>query len=352
VTCPLRLAPASLAALLWVATAASAHTTSTGLATVTVAGASVTYRLTLVLAELPEDPARLLAAAAEGDPTSAERVADLLRGKIAVRTGAAACRPGRIVIQGSRLGDSRAVLELGLTCPSAPDRLALRDDLFDLLGEHHRSIVRVEGPTGAREVALLPKAREATVDLGAGAPAAPASFIHLGVEHILTGYDHLLFLLALLARGGGLWSLFKIVTAFTVAHSVTLALAVLGLVSIPARVVEPAIAASIVWVALENVLVRDAPSQRWLVSFCFGLIHGLGFASALGPLALPAWNLTLALLGFNLGVEAGQALVVMAVLPLLLWAQRHPWEPRVAQATSLVLAGLGLIWVLQRLFFA
>jgi len=98
-------------------------------------------------------------------------------------------------------------------------------------------------------------------------------------------------------------------------HSITLALAVLGVVTIPGRVIEPAIAASIVWVALENLLRRDAPSQRWLVSFVFGLVHGFGFASAIEPLALPPARLALALLGFNLGVEAGQALVVVLLLP-------------------------------------
>ena len=106
-------------------------------------------------------------------------------------------------------------------------------------------------------------------------------------EHILTGYDHLLFLLALLLRGGRLLSLLKIITAFTVAHSITLALAVLGVVTIPGRVIEPAIAASIVWVALENLLRRDAPSQRWLVSFVFGLVLESGLASATKGLGLP-----------------------------------------------------------------
>jgi hypothetical protein len=154
-----------------------------------------------------------------------------------------------------------------------------------------------------------------------------------------------------LLRGGRLLSLLKIITAFTVAHSITLALAVLGVVTIPGRVVEPAIAASIVWVAVEN-LRRGAPSQRWLVSFVFGLVHGFGFASAIEPLALPPARLALALLGFNLGVEAGQALVVALLLPLLLWMRGKPWEPRVVWAASLGVAAFGLTWLVARLFFA
>src|SRR5262249_59469524 len=137
---------------------------------------------------------------------------------------------------------------------------------------------------------------------GAEEPRSPGGFFRLGVEHILTGYDHLLFLAALLVRGGRVWSLLKIVTAFTVAHSLTLALAVLGALTVSPRLVEPAIAASIAYVALENVF-RQAPSRRWLVTFGFGLVHGLGFASGLGPLALPPWNLARPLAGFNLGCE-------------------------------------------------
>src|SRR6266536_3362238 len=130
-------------------------------------------------------------------------------------------------------------------------------------------------------------------------------------------------------------------------HSITLALAVLGVVTIPGRIIEPAIAASIVWVALENLLRRDAPSQRWLVSFVFGLVHGFGFASAIEPLALPPARL--ALLGFNLGVEAGQALVVVLLLPMLLWMRGKPWEPCVVRAASLGVAAVGLAWLVARL---
>jgi hypothetical protein len=127
---------------------------------------------------------------------------------------------------------------------------------------------------------------------------------------------------------------------------------VLGLVTVPDRLVECAIAASIVWVALQNVLRPGGASRRWVVSFLFGLVHGFGFASTLTALRLPARNLALALLGFNLGVEAGQALVVALLLPLLLWMRRWRWEPRLVRAASFGVAGVGLAWSVERLRLA
>ena len=333
-------------------TAAAAYTTSTGLATLAVSGSTLSYRLTVLPNELPAEAAGLLASAADGDQASVERVALELSRRITVRAGDTPCLPGRALIQGSRLGDGRVTLELTLRCPAPPARLAIRDDWFELFGEHYRTVARIETPGGVREAVFLPDARETTIDLGRATARHGAGFFRLVVEHILTGYDHLLFLLALLLRGGRLISLLKIITAFTVAHSLTLALAVLGVVTIPDRIVEPAIAASIVWVALENLLRRDAPSQRWLVSFLFGLVHGFGFASAIEPLALPPGRLALALLGFNLGVEAGQALVVALLLPLLLWMRGRSWEPRVVRAASVGVAAVGLAWLVGRLFFA
>ena len=330
--------------------ASDAHTTSTGLATIAASGPTVTYRLTVVPNELGDEAARLLPLAADGDAAAVERIASELRRRITFRAGDAPCRPGRAVIQGSRLGDGRVTLELTLTCPAAPARLAIRDDWADLFGEHYRTVARIETSSGPREAVFMPDARETTIELGLGRIGSGMGFFRLGVEHILTGYDHLLFLLALLLRGGTFLSLLKIITAFTVAHSITLGLAVLGLVTVPARIIEPAIALSIVWVALENLLRKDPPPQRWRISFFFGLVHGFGFASAIEPLALPPGRLALALLGFNLGVEAGQAFVVALLLPLLLWLRGSAWEPRVVRAASLSVVAFGLIWLVERLF--
>jgi len=221
-----------------------------------------------------------------------------------------------------------------------------------VFGADHHTLARVDAAGRTWQFAFTPEMREGRLRIdGAGAGTGAGSFVWLGVEHMLTGYDHLLFLFGLMLPVGGALALAKIITAFTVAHSVTLAVAVFGLVTIPDRIVEPVIAASIVWVALENLLLRSAPSQRWLVSFLFGLVHGFGFASAIDTLALPRARLTLALLGFNLGVEAGQGIVVVFLLPLLLGMRRSMWEPWMMRVASLAVALVGTAWLVQRLFF-
>ena len=142
----------------------------------------------------------------------------------------------------------------------------------------------------------------------------------------------------------------KIVTAFTVAHSITLSLATLGFVSLPSRLVEASIAASVVLAALNNVWPLFH-GRRWMVAFCFGLIHGFGFASVLVDLGLPQGTLALALVGFNLGVEAGQLTIVAAFLPLA-YAVRRSWFYRrlVMIGGSLAIAVLAAVWLCERLF--
>jgi hydrogenase/urease accessory protein HupE len=332
------------------ASPAGAHSTSTGLATIIVDGRALTYRLLLVPAELPGDSRRLFLAAADGDRAAAQRVVAIVRERVTFRMGGQPCRPGRALVQGSGAGDARLSLALWLDCP-APGALRIRDDWADVFGSHHQTLARVEGTAGTQEVAFLPDAREAVIPLGEPGPAGRLGFFRLGMEHILTGYDHLLFLAGLLLGGGGWLPLLKIVTAFTLAHSLTLGLATLGLASVPARVVEPLIAASIVWVAIENLVRREQGSRRWMIGFGFGLIHGLAFAEALQPLALPPWPLARALLGFNLGVEAGQALVIGLAVPLALLARRAPWQPLAARGVSLAVALIGIVWLVERLLF-
>ncbi len=340
----------ALATVMSLALAADAHTTGTGLLVLTIAGSTLQYRLTLVPGELPEAAARLLVQASEGDRESAERLTSELRRRVVASVGDAPCRPEHAGVEGARSGDTRVRLDLTLVCASSSGRLVVREDWFDLFGEHYRTIARIETPAGAREAVFLPDTRTVTIDVGDTPSSSRLGFFRLGVEHILRGYDHLLFLAALLLPGGRLLSMLAIVTAFTLAHSVTLALAVLRVVTLPDRVVECAIALSIVWVALENVLLPRAPSRRWVVSFVFGLVHGFGFASTLLALDLPPRNMALALLGFNLGVETGQAVVVALLVPLLAWMRQWPWEPRMVRVASLAVAAIGLVWFVERLF--
>jgi hypothetical protein len=173
-------------------------------------------------------------------------------------------------------------------------------------------------------------------------------FFRFGVEHILIGYDHILFLVSLLvvSRFG---ELVKIVTSFTVAHSITLALATLKIVELPSNWVEIAIAATIVYTAVENFRIRDT-SGRWKLTFVFGLIHGFGFAGVLGELQLPTEGFVRSLLAFNLGVEAGQLAIVAALALPVAMLRRWKYGKAAQFAISAAVALCGLGWFLDRAF--
>ena len=237
------------------------------------------------------------------------------------------------------------------TCAAEIRDLRIRDDLFDVLGADYHTLARIDAPGQTTQFAFSTESRETRIELrDAGGPRGIGSFVRLGVEHILTGWDHLLFLLGLLLRGGGWLSLVKIITAFTIAHSVTLALAVLDIVTLPDRLVEAVIALSIAFVAAENIFMRPVVARRWVVSFVFGLVHGFGFSSALRELGLRTQGLLLALFGFNLGVEIGQGLVVAVALPALYLLRGTPWEPSVIKSSSLAILLFGLVLFVERAF--
>ncbi len=170
----------------------------------------------------------------------------------------------------------------------------------------------------------------------------------MGVGHILTGYDHLCFLLALLVVSR-LRPLIAIVTSFTIAHSITLLLAAFGVVTLPTRFIESSIAVTIMYVAVENIW-RTKFTHRWMLTFFFGLIHGFGFANTLDPQKLPVDAKAKCLVVFNLGVEAGQLAVVLVLLPLSLALAKWKHGPRAKIAISVVVALLGLAWFLDRVF--
>ncbi|WP_088240767.1 HupE/UreJ family protein [Calothrix rhizosoleniae] len=174
-----------------------------------------------------------------------------------------------------------------------------------------------------------------------------SSFVLLGIEHILTGYDHILFLISLLMMGGGLGYLLKVITAFTISHSVTLSLAVLNIVSLPVSFVESAIALTIVYVAVENFW-RKGLRWRWLLTLTFGLIHGLGFAGVFQKISLTPSSLDLSLVSFNIGVELGQIIIVSITFVLLQTLRKYPWELTFRRLVSACIAATGLFWFLQR----
>lgn len=212
----------------------------------------------------------------------------------------------------------------------------------------HRHLASLVRGAEVEQAVLDASATSARFDRGGGVSATTAwRFLVLGVEHLATGYDHLAFLVVLLVGAASLRGVIAIVTAFTVAHSLTLGLAAFDLVVLPARAVEMAIAASIAWVAAENVLVEGA-AARWRVAFLFGLVHGFGFANVLRDLHLPRESLVLSLFTFNVGVEAGQLAFVLATFPLLWLLRRSAWREAGTLAASAGVLCLGVFWLVQR----
>jgi hypothetical protein len=196
-----------------------------------------------------------------------------------------------------------------------------------------------------------PQAKAAATET-ADTPGALAVFvgmITMGVEHILMGYDHLLFLFGLLLICGRLGQMAKVVTAFTLAHSVTLCLAALQVWTPPPGIVEPAIALSVAFVGIEN-FIQPNPAGRWRIAGAFGFIHGFGFAGALGEVGLPEGQVVPALAGFNIGVELGQLAIMLLVVPIIAMALRRPiYLKYIMPALSALVALAGIGWFIERM---
>src|SRR5579859_324037 len=324
---------------------ASAHTGGmTGLATITIGEKSVSYKLTL--SDIPPGPlAEQMHLGQPGATPDYRPLITTISEKIHFASDGAACAAaeGRIVPPSATSISITGTVDFN--CPGDIHKLTIRDDMSEALGSSQHTLALILWSGGSQQFAFGADARETSVAVAEQARASrgAGSFFPLGVEHILTGYDHLLFLLALMLRGGGLWSLLKIITAFTIAHSITLALAALDVIVLPGTLVESVIALSIAYVALENLLPRYAASRRWAVSFLFGLVHGFGFSSVLREIGLPKENLLLSLLNFNLGVEVGQLTVVLLVVPILMRMKSRPWEPVVVATVSGIIFAVGLV---------
>jgi len=185
----------------------------------------------------------------------------------------------------------------------------------------------------------------------AGGPAATRQYLLLGFTHILpNGLDHILFVLGLFLLSTKLRPVLTQVTAFTIAHSITLGLTIYGIVSVSPRIVEPMIALSIAYVAIENLATSRLHPWRVAIVFCFGLLHGMGFAGVLKELGLPRSDFLTALVAFNVGVEAGQLAVIATAFVLVAWwAHVRPWyRARVVVPASALIAATGLFWTVQR----
>jgi hydrogenase/urease accessory protein HupE len=221
----------------------------------------------------------------------------------------------------------------------------------------HQTFVNVYEQGELRSQAILDGRRtgmEYFAGTRQGAIAVIRRFVPSGMHHILIGPDHVLFLIGLLLLGGTVRRLVLIVTGFTIAHSITLSLAALNIVSPPANLIEPAIALSIVYVGVDNLMVRGGRDVRAWIAFGFGFVHGFGFANVLREMDLPARALGWSLFSFNVGVEIGQ-LAVVALVATMLEAIRRRNElagRRVAFTGSLVVIAAGAFWFVQRVFFS
>ena len=233
-------------------------------------------------------------------------------------------------------------------------RLIVTSDVPKRVARGHREIlIVIVGGTQTAQKLLDAESDSLAVDLGPdpGAVSTAWSFLALGNHHILSGADHLLFLAGLFLAACTARELIALLTAFTVAHSISLALVVIGAVQLPASIVEPLIAASIAWVGVEN-LIGARHRRLWLTVFGFGLIHGFGFAGALTNLGFGSTttDVAVALFSFNAGVESGQLFVAAAMLPLL-WAMRSrpAWQATLRPVCSGVVALAGGYWLVARL---
>lgn len=259
------------------------------------------------------------------------------------------------------------VVRFAFTCPAAPSTLDVGYSLFFDLDPQHRGLMRVEAGGVTRALTFSATGRDQKIDLTSMSRLHELrGMVKTGITHIWEGYDHVLFLLALLLpavlrRENGAWmpvtafrpalvEVLKVVTAFTIAHSITLSLAVLDVVRLPSRLVESGIAVSVLVVALNNVF-PVLRAHRWYAAFALGLLHGFGFSAALMDLELPRESVAFGLFGFNVGVEIGQAAIVAVFLPLAWLARRSVAYRRVALLGGSIAIGLlASVWIVERAF--
>jgi hypothetical protein len=339
--------------LLLPATPLDAHPLNVGYAQITVHAREVVIALSLNLFELDLLLAldRNLDARVDQEELEAKQAAilDYLRGKIAVSAAGEELPMAAGPVGIGRGADGKALLEATLLFRSVTPLTAftIRSEPLTELGADHTMLAKI---TDEGRVEQFVFQHGAVYDRRArGFWAHALQFLGVGVHHIFLGYDHVAFLLGLLLMGGPLLNIVKIVTAFTLAHSVTLSLAALDLVTLPARLVEAGIALSIAYVALENLFFTTF-DRRWLVSFVFGFVHGFGFANVLKEMHLPASGLAASLLFFNVGVEVGQILIVALVVPLLWGLSRTPVHRTAVRLASVAILSAGAFWFFQRAF--
>lgn len=320
--------------------------------------------------EIPVSPGQLLqrVEVSEGkaltiDPTPQQMIEGIERGLPAMRQKIRVIFDGKdaegeisyLELEADETGEHGALVLSGAVPPGAKEFQFVYKLVFT------RYALKVHGQAGGEPKVIWLEGAELSPPVSFVLPPPPTfgevvrTYVYLGFTHILPkGLDHILFVLGLFLLSARLSPLLWQVTAFTAAHTVTLALATFGLVSLPASIVEPLIALSIVYVAIENVIHEKLGRFRVVVVFAFGLLHGLGFAGVLNELGLPKSQLVPALLSFNVGVELGQLTVIaLAWLLVASWARRKEWyHRRVVVPGSLLIAAIGAYWTVERIWGA
>lgn len=239
-----------------------------------------------------------------------------------------------------------ANFELLYPCKGEATRISY-DLLVDDINRSHINFATVNGEKDAQEFTFTIAERELRIGERNWLKQA-WNFVILGVEHILTGFDHVLFVLCLILPATiSFGRVIEVVTAFTLGHSITLGLATLGIVSLPPQLIEPAIALSIIYVAVEN-LFKWEPKKRWILTLLFGLIHGFGFAGILQEMELSRSTIASSLLFFNLGVETGQITIIALIFPLIIFLRRYKYFPTFVTTSSTFIIAIGLFWFVQR----
>ncbi|MBS4214722.1 MULTISPECIES: HupE/UreJ family protein [Neobacillus] len=244
-----------------------------------------------------------------------------------------------------------AVINLAYNIEHKPEKLVMEYNMFmDDSDPSHANFATIKMDGKQQEKILTFESRE--LEIGEVSLLQNVKqFVVLGLEHIFTGYDHILFIISLLFGAKTFRHILSLVTAFTIAHSITLALATFDIVQLPSRFVESAIALSIIYVALMNIFNKDSKHQPWL-AFAFGLIHGFGFAGILSEMRLDTNHMARSLLSFNIGIEIGQLIIVSLVYPLILWIKKLTLKPIkwVIPGTSAAILAFGLVWFIERAF--
>ena len=250
------------------------------------------------------------------------------------------------------IADNVARIDIAYTFEHDVRNLTVVSTLDRLTQPDHRHLLQIGDGDQSRHAVLDRNAPEVVIDHATGIPlwVTTLDFAMLGLEHIFTGYDHLAFLLGLLLATTTLLSLAKVVTSFTVAHSVTLALATFGIVALPARLIESLIALSIAYIAIENFMGKTLV-HRWKITFLFGLVHGFGFSNVLREMELTRRTLAVSLFSFNIGVEVGQLIFVALLFPLVLYLGQSRWKKHVVAGASVAIMSLGFYWFIQRALF-